>query len=157
MSSAQISNIAAFKQGRTLTMATVERFGVSIEEELLTWFDAMVETRGYSSRSEAIRDLIRHEMVKKEWDDPNAEVIGTVTIVYEHHAHELANMMAEVQHQYHDCIICSTHIHLDAHNCLEVVIVRGQSNRVKMIANTLISTRGVKHGELVSTTTGKAV
>ena len=138
-------------------MATVERFGVSIEEELLTWFDAMVETRGYSSRSEAIRDLIRHEMIKEEWDNPDAEVIGTVTIVYEHHIHELANVMAEVQHQYHDCIICSTHIHMDAHNCLEVIIVRGQSQRVKSIADTLISTRGAKHGHLVSTTTGKAI
>ena len=138
-------------------MATVERFGVSMDEDLLTWFDAMVTARGYTSRSEAIRDLIRREMVQEEWDDPQAEVVGTITLVYEHHAHELAHVMAEVQHQFHDCIICSTHIHMDAHNCLEVVIVRGHSSRVKSIADTLISTRGVKHGLLVSTTTGKAV
>ncbi len=135
----------------------MERFGVSIEEELLTWFDAIVEARGYASRSEAIRDLIRQEMIKEEWNDPQAEVIGTVTSVYEHRLHELANVMTEVQHQYHDCIICSTHIHLDAHNCLEVIIVRGESDRVKAIADTLISTRGVKHGHLVSSTTGKTV
>jgi CopG family nickel-responsive transcriptional regulator len=138
-------------------MATVERFGVSIEEELLTWFDAMVKARGYSSRSEAIRDLIRREMIRHEWDNPEGEVIGTVTIVYEHHAHELANMLADVQHQFHDCIICSSHIHLDHDNCLEVVIVRGSSQRVKTIADTLTSLRGVKHGQLVSTTTGKAI
>jgi len=138
-------------------MPTVERFGVSMDEELLTRFDSMVESRGYMSRSEAIRDLIRREMVKEEWDDPHAEVIGAVTIVYEHHLHELANVMAEVQHQYHDCIICSTHIHMDAHNCLEVIIVRGASRRVKAIADTLISTRGVKHGHLATTTTGQAV
>jgi len=138
-------------------MPTIERFGVSIEDDLLTWFDAMVESRGYTSRSEAIRDLIRREMVAEEWDDPEAEVVGTVTIVYEHHIHELANVMAEVQHQYHDCIVCSTHIHMDAHNCLEVVIVRGSSEKVKGIAQSLISTRGVKHGQLVCTTTGHRI
>jgi len=138
-------------------MATVERFGVSIEEELLTWFDARVAEKGYTSRSEAIRNLIRQEMVKDEWDNPEAEVIGTVTIVYEHHLHELANVMAEVQHQYHDCIVCSTHIHMDAHNCLEVVIVRGSGDKVKAIAQSLISTRGVKHGQLVCTTTGHRI
>jgi len=136
-------------------MAGVERFGVSMDDELLTRFDGMVKSRGYQSRSEAIRDLVRQEMVKDEWADPNAEVVGTVTIVYEHHEHELSNVLADLQHQYHSYILCSTHIHLDPHNCLEVIIVRGTSARVKYIANTLISTRGVKHGQLVSTTTGK--
>jgi len=138
-------------------MPALERFGVSMEDELLARFDALIERRGYNSRSEAIRDLVRQELVKEEWADPNTEVIGTLTIVYEHHEHELANVLAELQHQYHDSITCSTHIHLDAHNCLEVIVVRGRSSRVKYIANTLISTRGVKHGQLVSTTTGRAV
>lgn len=138
-------------------MATVERFGVSMEAELLARFDALIAVRGYSSRSEALRDLVRQELIEEEWADPSAEVIGAVTIVYEHHAHELAHVLADLQHQYHDGIICSTHIHMDAHNCLEVIIVRGSSVRVKEIANTLISTRGVKHGKLVSTTTGQAV
>lgn len=138
-------------------MANVERFGVSIDEELLSWFDTMVTRRGYQSRSEAIRHMIRQAMISEEWENPAGEVIGTVTLVYEHHIHELANVMADVQHQYHDCIICSTHIHMDAHNCLEVIIVRGASERVKSIADILISTRGVKHGNLVSTTTGRAI
>ena len=138
-------------------MPTVERFGVSMDEELLARLDALSAARGYTSRSEAIRDLVRQELVKDEWADPASEVIGTVTIVYDHHTHELADILAHLQHQYHALIICSTHIHLDAHNCLEVVIVRGPSQRVRLIANALISTRGVKHGELVCTTTGQAV
>jgi CopG family nickel-responsive transcriptional regulator len=135
-------------------MPTLERFGVSMEEDLLTRFDAMVEARGYRSRSEAIRDLVRQELVKDEWAEPKAEVVGTITIVYEHHQHELANVLADLQHQHHGAILCSTHIHLDEHNCLEVVIARGSSARLRLIANALISTRGVKHGQLVSTTTG---
>ncbi|OFX13784.1 MAG: nickel-responsive regulator [Armatimonadetes bacterium RBG_16_58_9] len=138
-------------------MPGVERFGVSMEEDLLTRFDTMVESRGYKSRSEAIRDLVRQEIVKDEWSDPDAEVVGTITIVYEHHEHELSNLLADLQHQYHEFILCSTHIHLDPRNCLEVIIVRGSSSRVRYIANTLISTRGVKHGRLVSTTTGANV
>ncbi len=135
-------------------MPTLERFGVSMEDDLLVRFDDLLATRGYGSRSEAIRDLVRQELVKEEWSDPNAEVVGTLTLVYEHHEHELARVLPELQHQYHDCIICSTHIHMDAHNCLEVIIVRGLSSKVKVIANTLLATRGVKHGQLVSTTTG---
>jgi len=138
-------------------MPILERFGVSMEDELLRRFDALIKERGYQSRSEAIRDLVRQELVKEEWSDPEAEVVGTLTIVYEHHEHELSNILAELQHQYHTFILCSTHIHLDPHNCLEVVILKGASGRVKYIANTLISTRGVKHGQLVSTTTGKEV
>ncbi len=138
-------------------MTTLERFGVSMEDELLTRFDSLLDRKGYNSRSEAIRDLVRQALVKEEWSDPEAEVIGTLTIVYEHHEHELSNVLAELQHQHHQSILCSTHIHLDAHNCLEVIILRGPSAKIRLIADTLTSTRGVKHGELVSTTTGKAV
>lgn len=135
-------------------MASLERFGVSMEDTLLERLDEMVLARGYQSRSEAIRDLVRQEIVKDEWADPNAEVVGTISLVFEHHEMELPNVLAELQHQYHEVILCSTHVHMDEHNCLEVIIVRGSSARVKYIANTLISTRGVKHGRLVNTTTG---
>jgi CopG family nickel-responsive transcriptional regulator len=138
-------------------MAVVERFGVSMEDDLLARFDELISERGYGSRSEAIRDLVRQELVKEEWADPNVEVVGTITLVYEHHEHELAKVLPDLQHQYHDCVVCSTHIHMDAHNCLEVVIVRGVSSKVKVIANTLLSTRGVKHGQLVSTSTGRTL
>lgn len=138
-------------------MAVVERFGVSMEEELLQRFDARNAARGYASRSEAVRDLVRQALVADEWDDPDADVVGAVTLVYEHHEHELAHVLAELQHTCHQQIICSTHVHLDAHNCLEIIIVRGPSRQVRAIADALISTRGVKHGALVATTTGQAL
>ena len=134
-------------------MSLLERFGVSMDNELLARFDKLVEKRCYKSRSEAIRDLVRQELINEEWAEPDSQVVGTVTIVYEHHEHELSNVLTEMQHQYHECIMCSTHIHLDAHNCLEVVILKGTCKEVKFIANALISTRGVKHGQLVSTAT----
>jgi CopG family nickel-responsive transcriptional regulator len=138
-------------------MAVLERFGVSMEDDLLAKFDSMVEARGYKSRSEAIRDLVRQELVKDKWAEPEAEVVGTITLVYEHHQHELSSVLADLQHHFHGNILCTTHIHLDEHNCLEVVIARGPSAKIRSIADTLISTRGVKHGQLVGTTTGAAL
>jgi len=138
-------------------ISELKRFGVSMEDDLLARFDDLIAGRGYATRSEAIRDLVRAEIVNTEWSDPDAEVIGTITIVYEHHEHELANVLAELQHEYHQFVVCTTHVHLDAHNCLEVIVVRGRSKTVKHVADTLISTRGVKHGRLVCTTTGAAV
>lgn len=138
-------------------MGVVERFGVSMEPDLLDRFDDLIARREYASRSEAVRDLVRHELVAEEWTDPEAEVMGAVTIVYEHHAHELASTLAELQHERHEIIVCTTHIHIDPHNCLEVIIVRGKSADVRSVANALISTRGVKHGQLVCTTTGRAI
>lgn len=128
-----------------------------MEEDLLARFDELIAGRGYSTRSEAIRDLVRADLVDAEWSDPEAEVVGTITIVYEHHEHELANVLAELQHEHHEFVVCTTHVHLDQHNCLEVIVVRGKSETVRHIADTLISTRGVKHGRLVSTTTGRQV
>jgi CopG family nickel-responsive transcriptional regulator len=138
-------------------MPTLERFGVSMDEELLARFDELIAARGYPSRSEALRDLVRQELVRAEWADPAAEVVGTLTVVYEHHEHDLSNALAELQHAHHHSIICTTHVHLDAHNCLEVIVLRGLSAQVRTIADTLLSTRGVKHGQLVCTTTGKDV
>ena len=138
-------------------MGTLERFGVSMDQELLKRFDGLILGRGYTSRSEAIRDLIRSELVQEEWSKPGQEVVGTVTLVYEHHAHDLADRLSDLQHRYHEAIVCSTHVHMDQHNCLEVVIVRGPSKKVRAIADALISTRGVKHGELTASTTGRTV
>jgi CopG family transcriptional regulator, nickel-responsive regulator len=138
-------------------MTQLERFGVSMEPELLAQFDALIESRGYASRSEAIRDLARRELVAEEWANPEAEVAGAIVLVYEHHEHALAGILTEVQHNHHECIVATTHVHMDAHNCLETIIVRGPSQRVREIANALISTRGVKHGQLVATTTGAGI
>ena len=135
-------------------MPTLERFGVSMEDELLKVFDDLVARRGYTSRSEAIRDLVRRELVEEEWADPETEVIGTVTLVYDH---ELTAALTGAQHEHHDEIVCTTHIHVDATNCMEVVVVRGKSAVVRHISEGLISRRGVKHGQIVCTTTGRQV
>ncbi len=138
-------------------MPSTERFGVSMEEALLRRFDALVEARGYASRSEALRDLVRAELVKEEWADPKADVVATISLVYTHHEHHLGDALTELQHEHHKSIVSTTHVHLDAHNCLEVIIARGRSAEVKAIADGLLSTRGVRHGGIVATTTGTGI
>jgi len=123
-------------------------------QELLDAFDERIRAKGYRTRSEAIRDVVRDYLVEAQWEGTGGEVVGTVTIVYDHETRELTHALTELQHQYHDAIVCSTHTHLDEHNCLEVVVVRGPSEQVQAIADGLISTRGVKHGKLVCTTSG---
>lgn len=136
-------------------MSDVERFGVSMEGDLLAKFDRIIARKGYRSRSEAIRDLVRKQLVEQEWEDPKSEVVGTVTLVYPHHEHRLADGLAALQHRYHEAVVSSTHVHLDEGNCLEVVILRGKSKRVRKIADALVSTKGVRHGGSVATTSGR--
>ena len=138
-------------------MCKLERFGVSMEGDLLTQFDELANRRGSPSRSEAIRDMVRKELVQEEWGQPGDVGIGTITIVYEHQPHDLSSILSELQHQFHGEIICTTHIHMDEDNCLEVIIVRGANEQIRQIANTLISTKGVKHGHLCCATTGKTI
>jgi len=133
----------------------VVRFGVSMDPELLDKFDKLIAQKGYANRSDAVRGLVRENLVKKEWEQVKGEVVGTVTLVYDHHVHDLSDKLTDLQHNYHTNIISTTHIHLDAHNCLEVLIVRGKSQTVKTIADRLISTKGIKHGQLAMTSTGK--
>ena len=133
----------------------VTRFGVSMDPELLDKFDKLISQKGYANRSEAVRDLVRDHLVQKEWERAKGEVVGTVTLVYNHHVHDLADKLTDLQHRYFKNIISTTHIHLDAHNCLEVLVVRGKSKDVRFIAERLISTKGVKHGQLAMTSTGK--
>lgn len=130
------------------------RFGVSINSELLDKFDKLIESKGYAKRSEAIRDLIRDYLVEHEWEK-DAETMGAVTVVYDHHVRELTESLTALQHEFHSSIISSMHVHVDEHNCLEVVVIRGKGSKVKEIADRLISTKGVKHGKLTMTTTGK--
>jgi len=131
------------------------RFGVSLDSDLLEKFDALCEERCYQTRSEAIRDLIRKDLVQKEWEDQNQEVTGTMTLVYNHHQSDLAQKMTEIQHQALDIIITSLHVHIDAHNCMEVLVLRGPVRDVRNIAQRLTATRGIKHGKLSLSTTGK--
>lgn len=131
------------------------RFGISLDEELLQRFDKMVEEKGYSNRSEAIRDLIRDALVQREWEKGSGDRVGTITLIYDHHLRELPERLMELQHNFTHEIISTMHVHLDHDNCLEVLAVRGDAKVVQTIADQLIGTRGVKHGKLVTTTTGR--
>ncbi len=133
----------------------VFRFGISLEKALIERFDLLIKKKGYANRSEAIRDLIRDSLVTEEWESLNTETAGTITLVYSHETRELTDNLTELQHHYHNSIISAMHIHLDEHNCLEVVVVKGKAKDIKKIADRLIGTKGVKHGKLTVTTTGK--
>jgi CopG family nickel-responsive transcriptional regulator len=136
-------------------MSELTRFGVSIKSDLLKMFDELITEKNYVNRSEAIRDLIRDRLVEEENKDENTTVVGTITIVYDHEVHELSDTLTEVQHHFHKAILSTLHIHLDRHNCLEVLVVKGIGKDIRMIADRLISTKGVKHGKLTITTMGK--
>jgi CopG family nickel-responsive transcriptional regulator len=126
-----------------------------MDRELLARFDRERRSRGYCSRSEAIRDLVRDHLVEDEWQAGRGEVVGTVTIVYDHQARDLDHLLTDMQHSDQQAVLCTTHVHLNRRNCLEVVVVRGTPQRVRSMADRLISVRGVKHGRLVCTTTGE--
>ncbi len=136
-------------------MWELTRFGVSIKDDLLKRFDELIMEKNYVNRSEAIRDLIRDMLVDEENKDENTEVVGTITIVYDHEVHELSDVLTEIQHKALKAIVSTLHIHLDAHNCLEVLVVKGKGKDIRSIADTLIGTKGVKHGKLTITTMGK--
>ena len=131
------------------------RFGISINNRLLEHFDNFIMEKGYVNRSEAIRDLIRNALVEEQWRDAKEELVGTITLVYDHHTRELADKLTDLQHSLHQAIISSLHVHLDAHHCLEVVVVKGKAEEIKRFADELIGTKGVKHGKLTTTTSGK--
>jgi CopG family nickel-responsive transcriptional regulator len=134
--------------------SNLQRFGVSVDGSLLAQFDRLIESMGYTNRSEAIRDLMRDFLVATEWQSETGKAVGTITLVYNHHVRDMADKLTDLQHQYHDLIISVLHVHLDAHNCLEVLVVKGEKTVIQTIAGRLSSTKGVKHCKLVTTTTG---
>jgi CopG family nickel-responsive transcriptional regulator len=135
-------------------MSEIIRFGVSLEKELLEKFDKLIREKKYSNRSEAIRDLIRENLVKREWVE-GKEVAGAITLVFDHHKRDLVNILTDIQHDFHTLIISSQHIHLDHDNCLEIIVVRGKPTEVRELADKLRATKGVKYGSLSIATTGK--
>ena len=135
-------------------MSDIIRFGVSLEKELLEKFDKLSREKQYPNRSEAIRDLIREELVKREWVE-GKEVAGAITLVFDHHKRELMNTLTDIQHDFYQLIISSQHVHLDHDNCLEIIVVRGKPKGVKELADKLRATKGVKYGSLSIATTGK--
>lgn len=132
----------------------VSRFGVSLPQQLLESFDLIIGGKGYSNRSEAIRDLIRNFIVEEEWKG-ESDVVGSLTLVYDHDVRGVTDKLTEMQHRFHGNIISSMHVHLDEHNCMEVLVIAGKAQDVKKIADNLIAAKGVKHGKLVMTTKGE--
>jgi CopG family nickel-responsive transcriptional regulator len=135
-------------------MGRLTRFSISIESDLLDRFLRVARKRGWGNRSEAVRNAMRDSIVREEWQADD-EIVGTITIVYDHHKRELTDRLTSIQHDHHDAVLATTHIHLDHDNCLEMIAVRGRATKVQKIADNLIGTRGVMHGKLVATTTGK--
>ena len=125
----------------------LERFSVSLEDKLLKQFDRYIGARKYVNRSEAVRDLIRKALVKEDWE-ANRDVVGVITLVYDHHQRQLQDKLTEIQHAFHQDVVSTTHIHLNHDDCLEVTIVRGKASRVQSLADQLIAIRGVKDGSL---------
>ena len=138
-------------------MESVVRLGVSFPKELLEPFDRLVESKGYQSRSEAIRDLIRKTLVEEEWRGEAREMAGTLTMVYDHHNRDLPMRLMDIQHDHHDLVVTTQHVHLDHHNCLEVLVLRGPAREIARLADRLIACNGVKHGVFVPSTTGRDI
>ena len=132
---------------------TVERVGVSFEPELLSRFDRLIRKKGYTNRSEAIRDLVRKSIIESEIESEKGEVIGTLTMIYDHDVGDVTDKLIHIQHHHHSEISSTTHIHVDEHTCLEVLVVRGKAGSVRKLANNIKAVKGVKHGELVITKT----
>lgn len=135
----------------------VVRFGVSITESLLSKYDELISSKGYTQRSEAIRDLIRNFIVEHEWSTGEEETIGVLSIVYDHELGEVGDLLLDIQHNNYRSIISSLHVHLDERNCLEVIVIRDKASNVKAISDALLSRKGVKHGGLMRTTLGKGI
>ena len=135
------------------TAKSLCRIGVAIDADLLEQFDRRIERRGYTNRSEAFRDLIREDLIEEHAEAPSKPVVGTLTLIYDHHVRMLNEKLTEMQHEHHQAIVSSLHVHLDHDNCLEVLVLRGKSGEVRAIADRLISTKGVMHGRLTITST----
>lgn len=146
------------EEGISNENTSLVRFSVAMPEELLMRFDALVAQRGVmKNRSELVRDLVREALVKEEAEMPGAEIMGTLTIIYGHHASDVQETLHNIQHSYCGLVVATTHVHLDEDNCLEVIILRGESTDIHKISNMILGTKGVKNGGLVITTTGQMI
>ncbi len=133
-------------------MSDLVRFGVSMDARLLEMLDGLVERRGYANRSEAVRDLVRSEHVRDVWETGRRSVVGTLTLVYDHHVPDIGDRLTSLQHDEGDLVHSTMHVHLSHNMCLEVIVLKGRASRVRKLADRLIAARGVKHGRLVATT-----
>ena len=131
--------------------AKITRFGISIEPELLKQFDKIIIKEGYTNRSEKIRDLIRKNLIDTETKNPDSEAIGTLTIIYDHHTGNLTTKLLNLQHEHNNEILTTTHVHIDHHNCLEVIVLKGKIGNIQKLTNNIIALKGIKNGKLVIT------
>jgi|SRR5208337_1895416 len=138
-------------------MGVLSRIGIALDSDLLKRFDRLIEQRGYTNRSEAFRDLIRGQLVTEQTTIPDASVVGTVTLIYDHHANGIPEKLTELQHAQHELVVSTSHAHLDHDSCLEVLIVHGKSAEVAQFADRLIGLKGVQHGRLVMTVAAHAM
>ncbi len=134
---------------------TASRFSVSLPPSLMRQLDEMSGDKGYDNRSQAIADMIRAHLVEHRQKFGNEDIAGTITLVYDHHKPHLQATLTDIQHDHHHVILSTVHVHLDHHNCLEVLLVRGKAAVIRKIADELVTAKGVKHGKLTVTTTGK--
>ncbi len=132
------------------------RFSISADEALVASFDDLARLRGYANRSEAIRDAMRARLVEGEWRE-GQEVAGVITLLYDHHRPGVSEALTEIQHHACGSVISTTHVHLDHDNCLEMIAVKGEASGIEKLAGQLISLKGVKHGALTATSTGKEI
>ena len=137
-------------------MPDLSRFGVSLPKDLIDSFDKLIRERSYTNRSKAFGDLIRQELIKKEWLE-GKEIAGAVTLIYDHHKRELLNKITDIQHNFQKIIISTQHIHLDHNNCLEIVAIKGNPKEAQKLTDNLKSTKGVKHATLSMSSTGKDI
>jgi CopG family nickel-responsive transcriptional regulator len=137
-------------------MSELVRFGVSLEKDLLDKFDRLIKEKNYTNRSEAFRDLMRQELVMREWE-ADANVAGAITLIYDHHKRDLLNKVIDLQHDFQNLIVSTQHIHLDHHNCLEILAVKGVAADVQRLADMLRAIKGVKHGTVSMSSTGKHI
>jgi len=131
----------------------MKRFGVSLPDELLKRFDVNINKKGYANRSEALRDLIRESLLKEQIESDD-EIAGTLTLVYNHHTPDLSKKLDDIQHSHHGKVLSKLHIHLDHHNCLEVIVLKGKRSEIQKLADAMVALRGVNHGKLTFTLTG---
>ena len=138
-----------------MKIENVTRFSISLPPSLLRQLDQMSAEKGYANRSLAVADMIRNQLVEHQEKTGTGDIAGTITLVYDHHKPHLQSTLTDIQHDHHNVILSTVHVHLDHHNCLEVLLVRGPGNVIRQIADALITAKGVKHGKLTVTTTGK--
>ena len=136
-------------------MSDLERYTVTMPQDLFRAFDESIARKGYRNRSEAMRDLVRAALVQEQWENPDEHVAATMTLIYDHHTRDLSEKINEIQHHHGDLVVSTLHVHLDHHNCLEVIVLRGASRDVRALADALGCIKGVKHAQLALTTEGR--